>query len=180
MAFPTTEALLPHVEPVAAAHGLDVEHIKATPAGKKSQVIIRVDGDARPTSDQLEQLSGQLSELFDQLESTGVLSFGAGYTLEVSTPGVDLPLTQPRHFRRNQGRLVRLGERRVRLGALSPAEDEVILIATNGKRLELSVERVENCAGAVVEIEFSTPSQSELDAVGYTFAQGAEVAQARG
>ena len=31
---------------------------------------------------------------------------GSGYRLEVSSPGVDRPLTEPRHWRRNTGRLV--------------------------------------------------------------------------
>ena len=41
---------------MAAARGLDIEDVKTTRAGKKSQVIIRIDGDERPSSDLIEEL----------------------------------------------------------------------------------------------------------------------------
>ena len=108
MAFPTPQILTERLTPLLAARGLDLEHVKATPAGKKSQVVIRVDGDERPSSDLLGEVSDEISTFFDDLEARGELNFGAGYTLEVSTPGVDLPLTAPRHFRRNCGRVISL------------------------------------------------------------------------
>ena len=67
---------------------------------------VAVDADERPDLDKLEELSQAVSEEFDARETSGTLNFGPGYTFEVTTPGVDTPLTQPRHFRRNIGRLV--------------------------------------------------------------------------
>ena len=94
MAFPTPEQLGALVAPIARNHELDVEQIRAVRAGKKSQVVIALDGDTPPTLDELEVVSNELSELFDAHEDAGDLNFGAGYTLEVTTPGVDMPLTQ--------------------------------------------------------------------------------------
>ncbi len=176
MAFPTAEVISQRIAPLAASHGLDVEHVKATPAGKKSQVIIRVDGDARPGSELLEVLSGEVSELFDALEAKGELNFGAGYTLEVSTPGVDLPLTAPRHFRRNRGRLIKKADKVARLGALAADVDSVVVVDTVKKNVRVRLARLEDLFGSVVEIEFAQPSAAELEACEKSYEQAAEEA----
>lgn len=74
------------IEPIAAAYGMDVEKVRTVAAGKKSQVVIALDSDAHPTLDELEVVSNELSELFDARENAGEINFGAGYTLEVTTP----------------------------------------------------------------------------------------------
>lgn len=164
------------LQPLLAPRGLDVEDVKTTKAGKKSQVVIRIDGDVRPTSDVLEEVSQQISEFFDAQEAAGELNFGAGYTLEVSTPGLDLPLSLPRHWRRNRGRLVGFeladapGTTHVaRIGALSEAEDAVALITEEKKEVHFRIERLENIARAVVETEFASPSAAQLEAAQRTF-----------
>lgn len=197
MAFPTAEVLTQRLEPLLAAHNLDAELIKATPAGKKSQVVIRVDGDERPSSDLLEQLSGEISAFFDQLEERGELNFGAGYTLEVSTPGVDLPLHLPRHFRRNRGRLVSFvladapgTTLKARIGALNEAgaengaengtengaETEVILVATEKKNVRVWRKRLEDLDRVMVEIEFAQAPAAEREVAELDFAHAAEMA----
>lgn len=185
MAFPTAEVLTQRLEPLLAAHNLDAELIKATPAGKKSQVVIRVDGDERPSSDLLEQLSGEISAFFDQLEERGELNFGAGYTLEVSTPGVDLPLHLPRHFRRNRGRLVSFAladapgtTLKARIGALNEdsAGPEVILVATEKKNVRVWRKRLEDLDRVMVEIEFAQAPTAEREVAELDFAHAAEMA----
>lgn len=198
MAFPEPEQLKELIEPELARRGLDVEDVKTTKAGKKSQVVIRIDGDIRPTSDDLEEVSQQLGEFFDAAETEGTLNFGAGYTLEVSTPGVDLPLSAPRHFRRNRLRRAKItlragtddaasgagatsgagaGDGSVwRLGALSEDETQVVLVAAGKKGVRVRVERLENIAHAVVEIEFSQPAASEVEVAELTFDKAAELA----
>ena len=176
MAFPTAHVLTSHLEPLAASHGLDIEHVKAVPAGKKSQVVIRLDGDKRPTSDVLEVLTQEISELFDTLEARGELNFGAGYTLEVSTPGVDLPLELPRHFRRNRGRLIKKGDHVARLGAVAEDEESVILVTETKRGVEIREARLEDLRGAVVEIEFAKPSDKQVEATSLPYNQAAEQA----
>lgn len=174
MAFPDAQQLTELLQPKLAERGLDVEDIKTTKAGKKSQVVIRIDGDKRPSSDVLEEVSNEISAFFDAKEEAGELNFGAGYTLEVSTPGVDLPLTAPRHWRRNRGRKVSfdLGDGKsqtARIGALNDAADAVILITANKKDVQTRAVRLENIARAVVKIEFAQPSEQEIAAVHKTF-----------
>lgn len=176
MAFPTPAQLTDILQPVAARRGLDVEDVKTTRAGKKSQVIIRVDGDERPSSDVIEELSQDISALFDAKEEAGELNFGAGYTLEVSTPGVDFPLTAARHWRRNRQRLVGFAlvdapdtTHVARIGAVSDDEESVALITTVKKEVQYQTQRLESITRAVVEIEFAQPSAQELEAAMQTF-----------
>lgn len=182
MAFPTNEQLVAHLEPLAAKHHVDIEQVKTTKAGKKSQVIVVVDADTRPDLDLLEALSNEASELFDQLEDAGQLNFGAGYTLEFTTLGVGSVLEKPRHFRRNQTRLLgyHLGgkQQTARIGALSEDETRIILIQREKKDLLLLNLPLAKLERPVVEIEFAEAPDDELQAAQLTFAVAASQAVA--
>jgi ribosome maturation factor RimP len=105
------------VEAPLAALGLLVEEVTVTAAGRRSVVRIAVDRDlAELAADDGTSRVAPLS-LDDVAEATRAVSAAldadprlgeAPYVLEVSSPGVDRPLTLPRHLRRNVGRLVRL------------------------------------------------------------------------
>ncbi|MBV7294073.1 ribosome maturation factor RimP [Corynebacterium sp. TAE3-ERU16] len=172
MAFPTEQTLTDLVAPVAEAHALDVERVRVNRAGSKSSVTVALDGDERPDLELLEDVSREISDAFDAAEERGDVEFGGqGYTLEVGTPGVDHPLTHPRHWRRNRGRLVALtrdGQTEFgRVGALDEAGDSVIFIRRPEKgRRDVRIDVLplaEIGAGttAVVEIEFSQPPAAE-------------------
>jgi len=97
------------------AAGLDLEELTVARAGRRHVVRISVDGDDGVSHDELTEISRELSARLDEAEeSAGALPVDS-YTLELSSPGVDRPLTLPRHWRRNVGRLVavRAGERTV-------------------------------------------------------------------
>ena len=180
MAFPTNEQLLAHLEPLALRHNVDIERVKTNKAGKKSLVSVAVDADTPPDLDLLEVISNEASALFDSLEEAGTLNFGAGYTLELTTFGVGNPLTLPRHWRRNRGRLVALNQdgkkRTARIGALSEDETQVILISRDKKRVVVEVAEVAQHTGAVVEIEFAAPAAEEVEVAQMGFAEAAAVA----
>ncbi|MDU0477926.1 ribosome maturation factor RimP [Staphylococcus chromogenes] len=165
MAFPTKEEISTLIADVLHAHGVDEEFIKVTKAGAKSAVVVAVDADQRPDLDKLEVISGDISDVLDAAEAAGKANFGAGYTLEVSTAGVDTPLTLPRHWRRNRGRKVALtiADRKTvyRIGALNDAETSVILINTEGKKHSVVEHELASEAVAVVEIEFSNVPAEE-------------------
>jgi ribosome maturation factor RimP len=92
------------LEPVVRSAGLDLESVKVAAAGRRRLLRIVVDADRRPSLDDIAELSRSLSK---ELDDSGVMG-EAAYTLEVSSPGVDRPLTETRHWRRAQGRLVRV------------------------------------------------------------------------
>ncbi|MEL4154410.1 ribosome maturation factor RimP [Corynebacterium bovis] len=171
MAFPTEQDLRSYLEPLAAEAGADVEYVTVTRAGAKSAVRVAVDGDPRPDLDRLEELSHRVSEAFDAAEERGDLSFGPGYTLEVTTPGVDMPLTQLRHWRRNVGRLVALpeGGGTVRVAGVAEGEDgpvHLILPGGKGTPPRVVARGLADVAGAVVEVEFSGAPAAERELIG--------------
>ncbi len=109
-AAPRTDAVATRmaalVAPVVEAAGYDLEELAVTPAGRRSIVRVVVDRDQGVTLDDIAEVSWAVSEVLDSNDD------GMGrtpYVLEVSSPGVDRPLTEPRHWRRNTGRMVAVG-----------------------------------------------------------------------
>jgi ribosome maturation factor RimP len=100
---PAAARLAGWIEPVIQAAGYDLEELAVTPAGRRSVVRVVVDQDAGVTLDDIAEVSRAVSEVLDANDD------GMGrtpYVLEVTSPGVDRPLTDQRHWRRNTGRLV--------------------------------------------------------------------------
>ena len=90
------------LEPVVRAAGMDLESVRVSPAGRRKLLKLVVDADGGAALDQIAEVSREVSV---RLDSSGVMG-EVPYTLEVSSPGVDRPLTEPRHWRRARGRLV--------------------------------------------------------------------------
>jgi ribosome maturation factor RimP len=97
-----SEKLAGLLEPVIATAGMDLEAVRVTRAGRRRLLRIVVDADGGAGLDEIAKVSQKISACLD---SSGAMG-DAPYTLEVSSPGVDRPLTEPRHWRRAQGRLV--------------------------------------------------------------------------
>ena len=85
------------------ALGLDLEAVDLSRAGKRSVLRVAVDKDGGVDLDDIAAATGEVSRVLDDSDVMGQ----SPYTLEVSSPGVDRPLTLPRHWRRNAGRLVK-------------------------------------------------------------------------
>src|SRR5687768_8205650 len=123
------------VDECVSALGFDVEAIELTPAGNKRVLRIALDRDGGVGIDHITDATRALSEALDASDVMG----SQPYTLEVTSRGVDRPLTEPRHWRRNAGRLVRL-----RLaddssidGRIGDSDDEGVVIEgrTSSQRL---------------------------------------------
>ena len=92
------------LQPVVAAAGLDLESVRATTVGKRRLLRVVVDSDHGVSLDETADVSREISAVLDASNVMGEVP----YTLEVSSPGVDRPLTEPRHWRRATRRLVRV------------------------------------------------------------------------
>ena len=103
-AVPDTDKIARVAEPVVHALGMDLESVKVTTAGRRRLLRLVVDSDRGLSLDDAALASRELSAKLDASDVMGEMP----YTLEVSSPGVDRPLTQPRHWRRAAGRLVRV------------------------------------------------------------------------
>jgi ribosome maturation factor RimP len=94
------------LRPVVEAVGADLEDLSVTPAGRRRVVRVVVDRDGGISLDGVADVSRVLSEALDDLDAREPELLAGAYVLEVSSPGVDRPLTAARHWRRNVGRLV--------------------------------------------------------------------------
>ncbi|MDL4818969.1 ribosome maturation factor RimP [Actinomadura opuntiae] len=112
--------------PAVAAAGFDLEEVDVRPAGRRRLVKIVVDGDGGVGLDDIARLSEKASALLDESDVMGT----SPYVLEVTSPGVDRPLTEPRHWRRAVGRLVvaPLAEGGQVEGRVVAADDEAVEI----------------------------------------------------
>lgn len=97
-----TARLTSLIESVLTAMEIDLEAVKITSAGRRVVLRIVVDADGGVSLDDIAEVSREVSAKLDAKNAMGE----APYTLEVTSPGVDRPLTQPRHWRRATGRLV--------------------------------------------------------------------------
>jgi len=92
------------ISPVVAAAGMDLESVRVTAAGRRRLLRVVVDSDRGVSLDDAATVSRELSAALDTVAVMGDFP----YTLEVSSPGVDRPLTDRRHWRRAVGRLVQV------------------------------------------------------------------------
>lgn len=140
-------------ERAAAECGYDLEHLSAKRVGQRYLVQVIVDSDAGVDLDRVAVLSRRISADLDKAEASGGDVVPGEYDLEVGSPGIDRPLTLPRHWRRNGGRLVsvRVGRRQV-VGRVRAADDDGVLLDVDG-----TVERFgyDDLGSGRVQIEFS-------------------------
>jgi ribosome maturation factor RimP len=158
------EALLRLLAPVVADAGLDLEDVVVTPAGRRRLVRVVVDRDGGVQLDDVATVSQAVSAALDEADPMG----GAPYTLEVTSPGVDRPLTEHRHWRRATGRLVRAGlaDGTTMTGRVEAVDDHGVVLDVDGVTRELAW--AELGAGRV-QVEFSrggAPAPAAEDAGG--------------
>jgi len=164
MPVPSKERVIALLSDLIHAQGFDLEDVNVVSAGKHSTVRIMVDREQGIDLDALPILSREISEVFD-----GVSDFGeAPYTLEVTTPGIDRPLTEERHWRRARGRSVRIELAEEKFdGRVGVLDGGVVTIVTRTKGV-LATRAVElsSVVKAVVQVEFSRPKAEEMELAG--------------
>jgi ribosome maturation factor RimP len=98
------EQVLAVITPAIESLGFYIEDITITSAGKRSMLTVIVDGDTHLSLDQVTVATKAISEIVENLPTLGNNPF----TLEVTSPGLDRPLTKPRHWHKNQDRLIKI------------------------------------------------------------------------
>jgi ribosome maturation factor RimP len=139
------------LSPAVSQAGFVLEEIKVTPAGKRRIVAVVIDREDRnPSLDEVTVISRRVSEILDTYSQLGDLPF----TLEVTTPGVDRPLTLPRHWRKNVGRLVKItpSEGDSYVSRITSASDESVALESK----EVNYSQIKR---ATIEIEFNRKEQ---------------------
>lgn len=164
MPVPSEERVVELIDDLVRDRGYDLEDVNVVAAGKYSAVRIMVDREEGVDLEALPELSRRISDVFD-----GVADFGeAPYTLEVTTPGIDRPLTQERHWRRARGRKVRMeladGSLEARVGQLDGRSLTVVL--QDRGVLSTRIVDLSEVLKAVVQVEFSRPKPGEMELAG--------------
>jgi len=149
-----------------ARAGYEIEDVLVEETAKPPRIVVVADGDEGLDLDAVAELARSASELLDRLPET------APYVLEVTSPGVDRPLTSDRHFRRARGRKVELtlsdgSQLTGRLGELGGGILRLVMVA-EGRPGNYTVREVPRDAvtKAVVQVEFSPPNRRELELSG--------------
>lgn len=147
-------------EPVVAEVGLDLEELTVTRAGRRFVVRVTVDGDGGVTHDDLTDVARGLSAAFDAAEESSGEFTSDAYTLEVSSPGVDRPLTLPRHWRRNVGRLVavRAGDRTI-TGRVTATDGASVTFDVDGANRVVALDEL---GPGRVQVEFTRLAEADF------------------
>jgi ribosome maturation factor RimP len=147
------------VRPVVTGAGYDLEEVRISRAGKRSLVRVVVDRDGGIDLDAVAAVSRAVSGALDGAADGGV--GGLPYTLEVTSPGVDRPLTESRHWRRNIGRLVstRVGDQPL-TGRIVAVDEHSVRLSTGSR--DITAQFAELGAGKI-EIEFRRSADGQAD-----------------
>ncbi|WP_229054252.1 ribosome maturation factor RimP [Aeromicrobium sp. Leaf350] len=141
------------VRDVVGAHGLDLDDVTLG-GGQRRMLRIVVDAEGGVDLDALGPLTREISLALDE-DPAAQKAVGSGaYTLEITSRGTDRPLTLPRHWQRNRGRLVAItpidGDRFT--GRIREADDDAatVTVAQVDRQVHYSEIRT-----AVVQVELN-------------------------
>ena len=143
--MPLNEDMSAAIRPIIEASGNYLEELTITSAGKVKILTVIVDSDSHLNLDQITAVTKEISEVIETLEELG----DSAFTLEVTSPGIDRPLTKPRHWRKNFDRLVKITMTSGKdiQGRIGEATETNVLVGDQ----KVSFEDIKR---AVLEIEF--------------------------
>ena len=146
-----------------ARAGYEIEDVVIDAGARPPRISVIADGDTALDLDTIAALSGSASALLDTVKS-----IQGRYVLEVSSPGVDRPLTSEKHFRRARGRKVELAladgtQVMGRVGEM--CGDTLTLVVRDDRAHDWAARAVslDEIVKAVVQVEFSQPTKRELE-----------------
>jgi ribosome maturation factor RimP len=146
-----------------ARAGFEIEDVVIHASARPPRITVVADGDVALDLDTIAALSRSASGLLD--EGSGV---DGHYVLEVTSPGVDRPLTTEKHFRRARGRKAEVtltdgSAVTVRLGDV--IDGHVRLVVCGSRDVKAAVRQIplDDIASAVVQVEFARPDPHEME-----------------
>ena len=167
MSTTQSERLRALLEPLVGKAGVDLEEVTVTASGRRRQLLVVVDAEDGVQLDTVAALSREVSQALDESDVMGETE----YVLEVTSPGTDRPLTEPRHFRRNTGRLVKLalkerGELIARIMAVDETGLDLEVPGIKGRKPKPARADFAEIAKARVEVEFNRKAGEPDDEAG--------------
>ena len=143
--MPLNEEISAAIRPAIEATGNYLEELTITSAGKVKILTVIVDSESHLNLDQVTAVTKSISEIVEALPALGDTPF----TLEVTSPGLDRPLTKPRHWRKNLNRLVKIT---MTSGAL--IEGRIVEVTESTAMVGSEIVSFEDIKRATIEIEF--------------------------
>jgi ribosome maturation factor RimP len=146
-----------------ARAGYEIEDVVIDPRAQPPRITVIADGDTALDLDTIAALSRSASSLLDD-----VPNIDSRYVLEISSPGVERPLTSEKHFRRARGRKIELAltDGTQVTGRVGETRDDTLSLVVRDDRARDSTVRpvsLGDISKAVVQVEFSPPSKRELE-----------------
>ena len=135
------------ITPALTSLGFYLEDLNITSAGRRSLLTVIVDGDKHLSLDEVTVATKAISEIVENIASLGSTPF----TLEVTSPGIDRPLTKARHWQKNIERLVKVTtvDGNQILGRIKSATEDSVTV-DEFKIKYLDIKR------AILEVEFKS------------------------
>jgi ribosome maturation factor RimP len=162
--LPSQKQVIELLDGEFARAGYEIEDVAIDTAARPPRITIVADGDEPLDLDSIAALSRASSEMLDRIDTPP-------YVLEVTSPGVDRPLTTEKHYRRARGRKVELtlSDGSLLTGRLGETRGGTVrLVVREGAKANFSIRElpVDGITKAVVQVEFSPPNQRELELAG--------------
>ncbi|OBK78897.1 ribosome maturation factor RimP [Mycobacterium sp. 1274761.0] len=166
--FPSQQQVIELLDGEFARAGYEIEDVVIDASARPPRITVIADGDRALDLDAIAELSRTASDLLDSMDSS---TSASSYVLEVTSRGVDRPLTEEKHYRRARGRKVEvtLSDGTQLAGRLGETRDGAVdLVVREGGRANYSVRELplSGIAKAIVQVEFSPPNQRELELTG--------------
>ncbi len=175
--LPSQKQVIELLDGEFARAGYEIEDVVIDADARPPRITVIADGDDGLDLDSIATLSRSASELLDTADRDSP----APYVLEVTSPGVDRPLTTEKHFRRARGRKVELtlSDGSQLTGRLGETRDGTVVrrscARAAGANFSVRELPLDGIAKAVVQVEFSPPNQRELELAGQSGKEAASV-----
>lgn len=152
----TVDELVKVLTPVVSTFDIDLDDVSLTKAGNRRVLAISLDADGGIDLDQVAEVSRAISEYLDESDVMGA----APYVLEVSSRGIDKPLTTAAHWRRNIGRLVKVvGSAIDATGRIVSSDDTSAVVNVKGQMRTVAFADISK---ALIQVEFNRTEDTEV------------------
>jgi ribosome maturation factor RimP len=171
--LPSQEQVIELLDNEFARAGYEIETVVVDARARPPRITVIADGDDPLDLDTIASLSRRASALLDDLDDAA--TGPSGYVLEVSSPGVDRPLTTEKHFRRAGGRKAELtlSDGSVVTGRLGNTDNGLLrlVVRSNSRGWTVREIALDDIVKAVVQVEFAPPNPHELELGGLDSAE---------
>jgi ribosome maturation factor RimP len=162
--LPSQKQVIELLDGEFARAGYEIEDVLIDTAARPPRITVIADGDKPLDLDSIAQLSRSASDLLDSVDAPA-------FVLEVTSRGVDRPLTTEKHYRRARGRKVELtlsdgSQLSGRLGEIRDGTVQLVVREGAGPNFSIRELPIDGIAKAVVQVEFAPPNQRELELAG--------------